>query len=120
MVTRSPRAMSNMPRLDAVRPLPSEDATPPVTNRWVVACDAKEGLPVVRGMRSVLAGPRDSRLSVRAGQLAVGGRDLPGGLVLVRPTRRHRSRPRRQFGAPAGIVEQGCDLAGDGGAVAGG
>src|SRR3954467_5948566 len=33
IVTRNPRAFSNEPRLDAVRPLPSDDATPPVTNR---------------------------------------------------------------------------------------
>src|SRR6478735_3314149 len=31
MTTRSPRAVSRLPRLEAVRPLPSEEATPPVT-----------------------------------------------------------------------------------------
>jgi hypothetical protein len=33
IVTRSPRAVRSWPRLEAVRPLPREEATPPVTNR---------------------------------------------------------------------------------------
>jgi hypothetical protein len=36
-VTYKPRAVSNWPRLDAVRPLPSEETTPPVTKRCLVA-----------------------------------------------------------------------------------
>src|ERR1700750_462382 len=36
-VTGSPRAVSSCPRLDAVRPLPSEETTPPVTKRCLVA-----------------------------------------------------------------------------------
>ena len=36
IVTRSPRAFSNEPRLDAVRPLPDEEATPPVTKTCLV------------------------------------------------------------------------------------
>ena len=31
MTTRRPRALRRFPRLEAVIPLPSEDATPPVT-----------------------------------------------------------------------------------------
>src|SRR5690348_6167657 len=37
IVTCKPRAVSNWPRLDAVRPLPSEETTPPVTKRCLVA-----------------------------------------------------------------------------------
>src|SRR3569623_1744235 len=36
MVTRRPRDFSRLPRLDAVSPLPSEEATPPVTNTCMV------------------------------------------------------------------------------------
>src|SRR3954451_20335217 len=36
IVTRRPRALRSDPRLEAVRPLPSEEATPPVTNRCLV------------------------------------------------------------------------------------
>src|ERR1700756_2018831 len=37
IVTCKPLAVSNWPRLDAVRPLPSEETTPPVTKRCLVA-----------------------------------------------------------------------------------
>src|SRR6201996_7558055 len=37
IVTCRPRAVSSCPRLDAVRPLPSEETTPPVTKRCLVA-----------------------------------------------------------------------------------
>src|SRR5215469_6735741 len=36
MTTRRPRILSRRPRLEAVRPLPRLDATPPVTNRCLV------------------------------------------------------------------------------------
>src|SRR6266571_3145493 len=36
MLTRSPRSFSRRPRLEAVRPLPRLDATPPVTKRCLV------------------------------------------------------------------------------------
>src|SRR5918996_5390525 len=39
IVTRRPRERSRRPRLEAVRPLPSEEATPPVTNTCLVGCD---------------------------------------------------------------------------------
>ncbi len=38
MVTRSPRALSREPRLEAVSPFPRDEATPPVTNRCLVGC----------------------------------------------------------------------------------
>ena len=37
MTTRSPRAVNNWPRLEAVSPLPREEATPPVTKTCLVA-----------------------------------------------------------------------------------
>src|SRR4051812_33430893 len=45
MTTRSPRAVNRLPRLEAVRPLPSEEATPPVTKMCRVsrAVAAKAG-----------------------------------------------------------------------------
>src|SRR5918998_945855 len=57
IVTRNPRAVSSCPRLDAVSPLPSEEATPPVTNRYLVGrtCGAKAS-PVVRPAVSNPAG----------------------------------------------------------------
>ena len=36
IVTRRPRAESRLPKLDAVSPLPRDEATPPVTNRCLV------------------------------------------------------------------------------------
>ena len=52
ITTRRPRALSSMPRLEAVRPLPSEEATPPVTKMCLVVVDfggrhGQEGAPVV-------------------------------------------------------------------------
>src|SRR5580704_19210167 len=69
MVTRSPRSLSRRPRLDAVRPLPRLDATPPVTKRCLVEtgrdeCGAvtKLRLPLFApGGKS--AGPRGIRIS---------------------------------------------------------
>src|SRR3546814_18923258 len=43
MVTRRPRDLSRLPKLEAVSLLPSEDATPPVTKTCLVGADeAKE------------------------------------------------------------------------------
>lgn len=60
MLTRSPRSFSSLPMLDAVRPLPRLEATPPVTKRCRVvagrdACaEIANDAPVVRsgGTRS--------------------------------------------------------------------
>ncbi len=51
MVTRSPRAVSSSPRLEAVNPLPREEATPPLTKMCLVALrdwmrDCGKGAPV--------------------------------------------------------------------------
>ena len=42
IVTRRPREINNLPRLDAVRPLPRLEATPPVTNKCLVTDDGAE------------------------------------------------------------------------------
>src|SRR5690349_3183026 len=68
MLTSSPRALSSRPRLEAVRPLPRLDATPPVTKRCFVSAwrDASKGrLPwSVRGGEA--ARPRAIRISAGA------------------------------------------------------
>src|SRR5687768_7314162 len=114
IVTRRPRALSSAPRLDAVRPLPREEATPPVTKMCLVVEDlegmAKTGLPW-------------SRFGVRAGCLTRAFREVPslrfgGPLASVsasgaptgpRATRvsapgRGRFRPRSAHGPTRGTV----------------
>src|SRR3954463_9475950 len=58
IVTRRPRAVSSWPRLEAVSPLPSEEATPPVTKTCLVmrACD-KSGSRGEWSVRRRSAGP---------------------------------------------------------------
>src|SRR5690625_7226233 len=52
MVTLSPRDFKSRPKLEAVRPLPRLEATPPVTKRCLVlAADAKMMLPWVAVLR---------------------------------------------------------------------
>src|SRR5688572_23137451 len=46
MVTRRPRDLSSRPRLEAVRPLPSDDATPPVTKTCLVTALPAKVTPV--------------------------------------------------------------------------
>src|SRR4051794_22502917 len=46
MVTRSPRDFSRLPNEEAVSPLPSDEATPPVTKTCLVGCDAAKWAPV--------------------------------------------------------------------------
>src|SRR3954451_15529322 len=46
IVTRRPRDFSRLPRLEAVSPLPSEEATPPVTNTCLVGWLVTKGAPV--------------------------------------------------------------------------
>ena len=43
MVTRRPRDFRRLPRLEAVRPFPREEATPPVTNTCLVGVAASRG-----------------------------------------------------------------------------
>src|SRR4051794_25604116 len=51
MVTRRPRDFSRLPRLEAVSPLPSDEATPPVTKTCLVGWLDTKGAPVgvIRG-----------------------------------------------------------------------
>src|SRR5262245_42499578 len=69
IVTRSPRALSRRPRLDAVRPLPRLEATPPVTKRCLVNAGREENGAAAKGrlpwsVRSGNpAGPRAIRIS---------------------------------------------------------
>ena len=52
IVTCKPRAVSNWPRLLAVRPFPSDEATPPLTKRCLVAvcgCLRNDGKSNLRG-----------------------------------------------------------------------
>ena len=69
MVTRSPRSFSRRPRLEAVRPLPRLEATPPVTKRCLVETGRDEcgGVAKVRLPWSLpsgkSAGPRGLRIS---------------------------------------------------------
>src|SRR5216684_3057318 len=71
MVTRSPRALSSRPRLEAVRPLPRLDATPPVTNKCLVCArrDASKGrLPwSVRGGKPAVHGPSGYQPTITLG-----------------------------------------------------
>src|SRR5437763_10730737 len=60
MVTRRPRSLRSRPRLDAVKPLPRLEATPPVTKRCLVA---RAGLPVTA------VGKRDAPVVVVAAVL---------------------------------------------------
>src|ERR1035438_4547873 len=69
MVTLSPRSLRRRPRLDAVRPLPRLEATPPVTKRCLVeacrdVCDAAANgrLPWLVRCGDP-AGPRTIRIS---------------------------------------------------------
>src|SRR5712692_6217713 len=69
MLTRSPRSLSRRPMLEAVRPLPRLEATPPVTNR----CRVETGRDAYGGVTKVWlpwsvpasnpAGPRALRIS---------------------------------------------------------
>src|SRR5689334_8402532 len=69
IVTRSPRALSRRPRLEAVRPLPRLEATPPVTKRCLVNAGREEKGAAAKGrlpwsVRSGNpAGPRAIRIS---------------------------------------------------------
>src|SRR5699024_3740840 len=48
MVTERPRARRRCPRLDAVNPLPREEATPPVTKICFVVSDDRESRVLLR------------------------------------------------------------------------
>src|SRR5215210_474091 len=88
METRNPRATSRLPRLDAVSPLPSEEATPPVTKRCLVSLTrGPTGLqPIARPATTTndppTCGPEQRPSSE---QLAVPSQQFLGHLILIRP-----------------------------------
>src|SRR5205814_7162785 len=88
MVTRSPRALSRRPRLEAVRPLPRLEATPPVTKRCLVDAGRDEYGTAAKG-----------RLpwSVRSGESrrSTGHQDISQRIYPVAP---HRDRAPRVVG----------------------
>src|SRR4051794_39083788 len=86
MTTRRPRAVSRLPRLEAVSPLPSEEATPPVTKMCLVvraegakACSRGccEGSPLAVWPRRATADPRDSTVTPRSVEVRRGGACRP-------------------------------------------
>src|SRR5690349_12888100 len=103
MVTRSPRAFSRAPRLEAVSPLPSEEATPPVTKRCLVVvlfrpelaewgC-AKRGLPWLR-LRRCRPDPAYRLQRCRGGGLAAVSSTSPRSTSLSAPWLDRVPRPR--------------------------
>src|SRR4051794_37514022 len=112
MVTRRPRALSREPRLEAVRPLPSEEATPPVTNRCLVlpagvrstevhanTVDTSARAPSARRAgAAVLQFPRLRQQAMRPPDVLVG--QQPAGVHLTdQPGPRVRGRRERGRGA---------------------
>src|SRR6478735_12311097 len=85
MVTRRPRARRRCPRLLAVSPLPSEEATPPVTKMCLVCCaTGLQSMSRAVGARHI--GP-DGVASPVAATRALPGRpdgapQLPGGAAV--------------------------------------
>ena len=57
MVTRRPRHLSRRPSDEAVRPLPSDDDTPPVKKTYLVAVPLGVGAGGVPGVLSGVARP---------------------------------------------------------------
>src|SRR5829696_2408662 len=88
--TRSPLATSRLPRLDAVRPLPSEEATPPVTKRCLVSLTrGPTGLqPIARPAPTTNDPPAASPGALErpsSDQVAVARQQLVDHLLLIRP-----------------------------------
>src|SRR4051794_25152370 len=93
MVTLSPRAFRSRPSEDAVKPFPSEEATPPVTKMcFVTGCHPIARPPSDRWM------VRGSSAAARAREQF--GRMLAGGCAV----RRARQHP-RQFLDPLAVGE---------------
>src|SRR3712207_4903309 len=87
--TLSPRATSRLPRLEAVRPLPSEEATPPVTNRCLVSfARGPTGLqPIAVHQRTPIAA-RNAHVRLR---LARSARLLPAHVATSGVVRRNEA-----------------------------
>src|SRR5215207_5591558 len=86
--TRKPRATSSLPRLAAVRPLPSQEATPPVTKRCLVNLTrGPTGLqPIARPAPTTNDPPsRKPEGAPSSDQPAVPHQQLVDHLILIRP-----------------------------------
>ncbi len=94
-MTRSPRARRRCPRLEAVRPLPSEEATPPVTKMCLVCATDFDSNSPRCGSR---AGLRTRRVRRRAPPPGPGssGRPLPG--ARAQALAQHRVGKHREHG----------------------
>ena len=113
IVTRRPRALSSAPRLEAVRPLPREEATPPVTKMCLVVVDVAAAWPrggsrgrEVRCRRFRIAGCRRCGSGVPAhrstGYQGISARGMaPATLRARRRSARVRTSPRSPFGGAA-------------------
>src|SRR5215211_2640622 len=117
--TRKPRATSRLPRLDAVRPLPSEEATPPVTKRCFVRLTrGPTGLQPIASEGSTTNNPPSSppranhQTSNRARQLPIHRDKFLDNLVLIGPVGSPGQARRPQRRSPAwalGKLEQLSD-----------
>src|SRR5918997_583089 len=93
METLSPRATRRLPRLEAVSPLPSEEATPPVTKRCLVSfARGPTGLQPISDLGTATATrpdrahvPRPGRCSAGPGEVRVLGEQGLDHVVLGRP-----------------------------------
>src|SRR5947209_14490999 len=87
IVTRSPRAFSRRPRLEAVRPLPRLEATPPVTKTWRTAVSGALLERANYGSRGVSVRQHDRRplLHPSARSTGVHGNTRPGGCARCHP-----------------------------------
>src|SRR4051812_50204236 len=98
MVTRRPLLESSAPRELAVRPLPSDDTTPPVTKTNFVGWELGRRGPRSRGSASR---PTDAHVNTHRGGADVGNQSR--GVVLVTPARlggRTRGQPDPQRPPP--------------------
>src|SRR3954447_18317225 len=117
MVTRSPRLESNAPRELAVRPLPSDDTTPPVTKTNFVGWELGRRGPRSRGSASR---PTDAHVNTVLAVVVRGAGDGFGRLPLPahRPDRcsghqpheqRHQERGSGGRQGDAAVVDQRAD-----------
>ena len=120
MVTRRPRERSSRPRLEAVRPLPSEEATPPVTNTCLVGALASRGsiLPERDALPSEPDAPNEPPGRRQHADQGEHGGHLAGGACRCRRRWRRRragGADRRAARPPSAVVRGHHDPPGDGG-----
>src|SRR3954471_24965964 len=106
MVTRRPLLVSNAPRELAVRPLPSDDTTPPVTKTNFVGWEFGRRGPRSRGSASR---PTDAHVNTEGAVGRVGTGQVPGYAVVL------RERPVRRWWSTGDQVHQQRHQKGRGG-----